>query len=629
MTNEWSAMSDQADQKAALSLAGDFAVQSREDWEKEVLKVLNRRRPEGTELGIEQAYKRLTTTTVDGITIKPLYVSDDFTEELGYPGVAPFTRGTVVRSGDMDAWDVCVLHEDPDVAATRKAVLTDLERGATSVWVRLDEDAIAPADLAEACADVMLELAPVSVSSRSDQDAAADALLELFRASGKPRDHVGGNLGIDPIGFAALHGTTPDLGQLPVWYVKAADYPDVTPLVVDSTVYHNAGAGDVQELAYAIATGVEYVRALVDSGVRLEDAFGALIFRVTAGTDQFLTIARLRALRTLWSRVGEVLGVDPAHRGAIQHAVTSWREISRDDPYVNVLRATIACFAAAAGGAESQTVLPLDAAVGQPTESSRRIARNIQIVLAEESNVGRVNDPAGGSWYVESLTKQLEEAAWKIFTEIDTEGMAAAVASGKVGEQIAETRAARDEALAKRTVPLTGVSMFPMVNEKRLERKPLPEAPEFAGLAPIRDADVFEALRDRSAAASEKPKVLLAGLGARRDFGAREGFTSPVFAVAGIETVLAEGVTAENAAEELSRSGAKIAVLCSSAKVYAEHAQPVARALKDAGATKVFLAGSIKEAGEGADQVIDGTVFAGMNVVEFLSSTLDELGVAK
>lgn len=611
---------------AEFTLAGDFTAPTLEQWEKEVLKVLNRGRPEGKELTIEQAYKRLHSVTVDGLRIKPLYTIDDAVDGQGYPGSSPYTRGTTVRTGAMEAWDVCQLHEDPDVAASRAAVLTDLERGSTSVWVRLDPDAVAPQDLPAILADVFLDLAPVSVSSRTDQIGAAKALLEVFNGSGKEPGSLAGNLGVDPIGLAALHGTAPDLSTAVTAHGLAAGYPRVTPLVADSTVYHNAGAGDVQELAYAIATGLEYVRALTEAGVELDEAFNSMVFRVSASTDQFATMARLRALRTLWSRVGEVIGVAEDKRGARQHAVTSLRQISRDDPYVNMLRATIQTFAAAAGGAETITVLPFDTAWGLPDAFSRRIARNTQVVLAEESNIGRVNDPGGGGWYLESLTAQLAEAAWELFGQVDADGMAANVANGTIAAQIAETVANRAKLLANRSVPLTGVSMFPNMYEKPLDTKPRPEAPVYGGLKVVRDAEVFEGLRDRTAGTGAK--VVLACLGTRRDFGAREGFTSNVFQVAGIATPLIEGATPENVAEHLD--GAKVAVLCSSARVYAEQALPVAKALKEAGVSKVLLAGNIREVGDAdTSGLIDGTVFAGMDVVELLESTLDELGVTK
>lgn len=623
-------MNAEASSAADLSLAADFDTPTRADWEREVLKVLNRGRPEGRELGAEQAYKRLTSHTVDGLEIKPLYLREDAPAELGFPGVAPFTRGTTVRSGNLeDSWQIAQLHEDPDAAEARRAILTDLERGGTAVWVRVDPDAVTAEDLPTALADVMLDLAPVHVSSRTDQLAAAKALVDVFAASGKDADSVGGSLGVDPIGLAAQHGTTPDLSVLARAVDLAKPYPGLKPVVVDAGVFHNAGAGDVQELAYAIATGTEYVRALVEAGLSVDEAFDAILFRVSATAEQFLTISRLRALRTLWSRVGEVLEVTEDKRGAIQHAVTSLRQISRDDPYVNVLRATIACFAAAAGGAEIQTVLPLDTVIGLPDELSRRIARNIQVLLAEESNLARVNDPAGGSWYVESMTAQLAEKAWELFGALDEAGFAAAVADGTVASQIDETNKDRAKLLATRKLPLTGVSMFPDHTEEAPERKTRPEAPELAGLVPVRDAQVFEDLRDRSSAAAEAgnpPKVMLACLGARRDFGAREGFTSNLFHVGGIDTPLAEGAEPADFARQLTETGSRIAVLCSNGRVYKEQGLAVANALKEAGAELVFLAGQLRELGtdEGLE-VIDGNIFDGMDVVELLTTTLDKL----
>ncbi len=622
-------MSDQATSAAEISLAADFDTPTRQAWEKEVLKVLNRRRPEGKELDIEQAYKRLTSSTVDGLVIKPLYTKDDGAAELGYPGVAPFVRGTTVRTGDMDAWHIAQLHEDPDAAATRALVVQDLERGATATFLHVDPDAVAVSDIPTVLADVLLDLAPVYLTSKTQQLEAAKALAAFFEASTYDNAAISGNLGVDPIGAAAQAGTEADLSVIAEAVELAKPFPKVTPLVVDATVYHNAGAGDVHELAYAIAVGVEYVRALTDAGLSVDEAFESILFRVSATTDQFATISRLRALRGLWSRVGEVLGVSETKRGAIQHAVTSLRELSRDDAYVNILRGTIACFAASAGGAEIQTVLPFDTAAGLPEEFSRRIARNTQVLLAEESNVGRVNDPAGGAWFVESLTRQLSEKAWAVFQQLDAEGFAKALADGTVKAQLDEVNAARAKGLATRKIPLTGVSMFPNYKEAKLQRKARPAGPELGGLGVVRDAQVFEDLRDRSdaaRAAGNGPKVLLACLGTRRDFGAREGFTSNLFQVGGIETPLLEGGTPEEFAAQVKEAGAKVVVLCSSAKVYADQGVAVANAVREAGAEQVLVAGQVKELGDGGEAAVDGNVFDGMNVVELLTNTLNKLG---
>ena len=622
-------MSDQATSAADLSLAADFDTPSQADWEKEVLKVLNRRRPEGKELDIEQAYKRLTSTTVDGLTTKPLYVKSDGADELGFPGVAPFVRGTTVRSGEMGGWHVAQLHEDPDVAETRRLVLQDLERGGTAVYLRVDPDAIKPEDIPTVLADVLLDLAPVYLTSKTQQLEAAKALAAFLADGEKDSAGMTGNFGIDPIGAAALAGTEPDLSVLKEAVELAKPFPNMRPIVVDATVFHNAGAGDVHELAYAIAAGVEYVRALVDAGLSADEAFGAIMFRVSATTNQFATISRLRALRGLWNRVGEVLEVSEAKRGAIQHAVTSERQISRDDAYVNLLRGTMSSFGAAVGGAEIQTVQTFDVAWGLPSEFSRRIARNTQLLLAEESNVGRVNDPAGGAWFVESMTKQLSEAAWGVFQQLDAEGFVKALSDGTVKAQLDELNAERAKALSTRKLPLTGVSMFPNHMEKPVQAKARPEAPELGGRTLVRDSQIFEDLRDRAEKArfdGNAPKVLLACLGTRRDFGAREGFAGNLFHVGGIDTPIAEGTTPEDFARQLKEHGTTVAVLCSSAKVYAEQGVAVAEALRAAGAETVLVAGQVKELGEGGEAAVDGNVFDGMNVVELLETTLSKLG---
>lgn len=608
----------------ATALAGDFAAPTLQQWEKEVLKVLNRRRPEGKELSIDQAMARLRSTTVDGLVIEPLYTLDGDPAPLGYPGLMPFTRGTTVRSGA--GWDIRALHEDPDVAVTNAAILSDLQRGATSVWVRVGSDAVAAADLAAALDGVKAEMAAVSVSAVEEQQAAADALVAFFRASGHA-DKVVGNLGIDPLGAAAQTGGAADLSSLAAAVAAAREFPGVRALVVDVLPYDNAGAGDVEVLAYAVATAVEYVRALAEAGVAPAEAFGQIAFRVPASAEQFTTIARLRALRRLWARVGEVLEVPEDERGALQHAVTSWRMVTRDDAYVNLLRGTIATFAAAVGGAEIVTTLPFDTAHGLPTGFSRRMARNTQLVAAEESNLGRVTDPAGGAWFVESLTDQLAEKGWALFQSLEAAGgMAKALADGTVAAQVAEVVAQRTKRLATRKQPITGVSMFPLATEPEVEVRPRPAAPQRGGLVPSRDSELFETLRDGVAAAG-RPSVFLACLGSRRDFGGREQFTSNLLLVGGFGQQTSEGGTPEEVLAQVKEAGAQMVILCSSAKVYAREAMAVATALKEGGVPTVYVAGRKTEVGdEAVDSVIDGEVFDGMDVVAFSRATLDRLG---
>ncbi|MDO5681480.1 MAG: methylmalonyl-CoA mutase small subunit [Propionibacteriaceae bacterium] len=614
-----------------LALGSVFPTPTREQWEAEVLKVLNRRRPPGQELPIDKALDRLRATTVEGIMIEPLYTSSD--RDLGFPAVGTFERGATIRTGEMDAWDVRQLHEDPDPATTREAVLQDLERGGTSVWLRSGSDAINPDDLENVLADVLLDLAAVAVSSRDDQVAAAASLAKVWKDRGIDLTTATGNLGLDALGLAAVTGTAPDLTPHRQWVAAAlAELPGVRALTVDVLPYHDAGASDADELGLAIATGVDYLRDLEEAGIPPADAFTQIEFRVSATADQFLTIARLRALRRLWSRVGEVIGIPAELRGARQHAVTSWRMMSRDDAYVNVLRTTLACFAASVGGAEAITVLPFDTVHGLPNDFSRRIARNTQIILAEESNIARVNDPAGGSFFVEQLTDELAEAGWAWFQQLEAAGgMTKAVGGALVADRLAASAAERDRRLSDRSAPLTGVSMFPQAVEPAIERTPRPPAPDSV-LPRRRDAEMFEALRDRTSALGEggnAPTVLLAALGSRRDFGARETFTTALLGVAGIGTTLVEGTDPAVFAQGLKDADTNVAVLCSSAAMYAEHGQTVARALREAGATTVLIAGNAKELGEAPDGTVDGALFAGVDTVPLLTSILDTLETAR
>lgn len=614
------------DEADSLLLAGDFPVPTDEQWQAEVQKVLNRGRPEGKQLSAEQALARLRTTTVDGLDIEPLYTREDAPEHLGAAGVAPFTRGSTVKDGDPVGWDIRAFHEDSDLAFTKQQILADVERGATSLWLRLDPDAMSPSALADELSEIILDLAPVSVVSHTDQTAAAQALYDVWKDSGRPLDKLVGNLGIDPFALAAHTDQPVDLSPAAEWVSRAlAEFPAARAMTVDVLAYHEAGAGEVDETAFAIATGIEYLRTLAEAGISPADAFGQIAFRVAATTDQFLTIARLRALRRLWARVGEVAGVPAAQRGALTHAVTSQRMLTRDDPYVNILRTTIATFSAAVGGANIVTTLPFDTVVGLPGDFSRRVARNVQVVLSEESNIARVNDPAGGSWYVESLTDQIAQKAWARVQQIEgSGGFGQAFASGQVAEAIAVTHAERTTRLANRQQPLTGVSMFPMRDEQPIQARPRPRSPLARQQFPLRrDAAIFEGLRDRAAAAGH-PAVFLAALGTRRDFGGRLGFAENVELIAGLPIPTTEGTDPAVFAADFTASGAKVAVLCSSSTVYAEHALPVARALKDAGAAKVYLAGAAKELGGQDHQgLVDGFIFAGMDVVTHLNEILD------
>ena len=599
----------------AIALAGDFPAQTHQAWQDLVAGVVNRSRAEDARLDGAAAEDTLRSVLPGGITVDPLYLRPDSDRPLGVAGAMPFTRGRAMRSADVP-WDVRQLHDDPDVAITRAAVLDDLTRGVTSVWVQVGADGLAVTDLPEALADVHLEMAPVVVSSTDAQTGAAAALRAILE--GVPG--ATGNLGLDPVGAAARLGTTPDLAGL-AEALEGLDSSAIRAITVDTRVYRDAGGTAVDEIGYAVATGLAYVRHLAGQGVSPAASFPHIEFRVSVDADQFLGIAALRALRRLWARVGEVLEVPESDRGARIHAVTALRMFTRDDPWVNILRSTIATFAASAGGADAITVLPFDTVAGLPERFSRRLARNTQIVLADESNIARVTDPAGGSWYVEELTDQVATRAWAVLQSVEAAGgMSAALTDGVVQRGLDAARAETDRLLATRELPITGVSMFPKPDEAPLQRRPRVE-PAWAGLPVRRDSAVFEALRDRTV--GRGPTVVIAALGDRRDFGARETFIASLLGVAGIATVTVEG-GAEPVLAAAAEHGTSVVALASSPKGYAQHGGPVIDALRGGGIATIVVAGRAGELGDDATRV-DREAYQGVDVVDLLSDLLDRL----
>lgn len=612
-----------------LPPAAGFPDPSHDQWQSLIEGVL---RKSGKEVSGAAAEEALSTTLEDGLTTRPLYTSHDTSPDTGFPGFAPFTRGSKAEGTAAAGWDVRQRHALPDPARLNEAVLGDLENGVTSLWLAVGTPTGIPVSgLARALDGVYLDLAPVALDAPTEFDSAVRELLRLYEERGVPKEAARGSLGADPLGQAARTGAEPDLTAAVHWaQVCDREYPGLSAMGVDALPYHEAGGSAAEELGLSLATGVAYLRALTGSGMSVEAACAQLEFRYAATADQFLTIAKLRAARRLWARVAEACGA--AGAGAQrQHAVTSPVMMTRRDPWVNMLRTTLAALAAGVGGADAVTVLPFDHALGLPDAFARRIARNTSTILMEESHLARVIDPAGGSWYVERLTDELAAAAWSFFQEIErVGGLATALRSGLVAERLAATWAARSKDLARRKEPVTGVSEFPQLTERPVEREPVPAdsgAPE-GGLPRVRRDEAFEALRARSdahlAATGARPKVFIAALGPASAHTARASFASNLFLAGGIEAVHDPvSVDASTAAGAFAASGATVACLCSSDPLYAEHAEGVASALRSAGAGQVFLAGR-----PGDHPGVDSFVFAGCDAIAVLSSVLDRMGVA-
>ncbi|MDP9841822.1 methylmalonyl-CoA mutase family protein [Streptosporangium lutulentum] len=571
-----------------------FPPVTRERWRELALGVL---RKSGVETGSPE--EALASLTYDGVTIAPLYDASDLPPDPGLPGSAPYIRGSRPEGG---SWDVRQRHEVPDP----EAVLADLENGVTSLWLALE-----PEDLPRVLERVHLELISLTLDAGGRTREAAGVLFELAERKGSGA--LAGNLGADALGDPE---TAIELAR-----ICAEGFGDLRAVVVDGTPYHDEGGSDAEELGCSVAAGVAALRTLTGAGLTVEEAFGQLEFRYAATADQFLTIAKLRAARGLWARVAEVCGAGTG-AGQRQHAVTSSAMMTARDPWVNMLRTTLACFAAGTGGADAVTVQPFDARLGLPDAFARRIARNTQALLTEEAGVARVIDPAGGSWYVERLTEDLAEKAWEWFQEIERAGgMAAAQDSGLVAERLAATRRRRAANIARRRDPITGVSEFPNLAERLPSRQARP-----GQAAGVHYAQEFEALRDLADAQETRPKVFLATIGPVAAHTARESFAANLFQSGGIATVSGGSGTDPDriAADFIAAGGGAVVCLCSSDRLYGEHAEAVAAALRHAGAKKVWLAGR-----KGEFAGVDADLYAGCDALGVLRTTFDDLGVAR
>ncbi|HZE66028.1 MAG TPA: methylmalonyl-CoA mutase family protein [Sporichthyaceae bacterium] len=473
-----------------LVLGGEFPTPTTEQWQGLVAKIVARSGVEG------DAIEALTSHTADGIAIAPLYTASTDIPPTGLPGAFPFTRGRTT-DGLRAGWDVRAHFADPDPTSLSEAALVDLDGGVTSLWLQVGPGATAVGELPAALRGVMLDLAGVCLDAGPEAVPAAEAYLALAAQSGVDAKTLTGCLGLDPWGTAARTGHHADIasdaraaGELA--RRVADEYPGLRALVVDALPYHDAGASNAQEIGLALAGGVAALRALTEAGLDVASALNSLEFRLSATADQFATVAKLRAARRAWAAVAAECGERGPAAGMRQHAVTSWPMVTRHDPWNNMLRTTLACFGACVGGADVITVRPFDAALGRPDALARRIARNTPALLLEESHIGAVLDPVGGSWLHEALSEQLAAAAWAVFTEIEAAGgLAAGLADGSVAARIATSRALRTAALADGTESIVGVTVFPLADEKLLDRPAAPEPPG-GGLPRIRWEQEFE-----------------------------------------------------------------------------------------------------------------------------------------
>ncbi len=489
------------DKKAADqgSLFDAFDPPSAEQWREETVAALK---------GIP--FEKLHTRTYEGVTLQPIYRRADaagIAHQQTLPGRPPYVRGASA-SGYLEApWLVAQEINVGSPYAFNKALRHDLDRGLNAVNLAVDAatrtgldpdqasaeqigaDGISIAtaeDFATALDGVDLAKTPIFVQSGTSAFELGALLAAAVQRQGTASTQLNGCVGSDPLGELARTGQLPcllslaydEMAELTAWAETHA--PNLETIIVDGSTAHDGGGNAVQELAFALATGVDYLRAMQARGLDIDNAASHVRFVFALGGNFFMEVAKLRAARLLWSQIVEAFGGgDDAQRMVIHAQTARWNKTAID-PYVNMLRVTTEAFAGAVGGVGSMAVAPFDDVVRPADEFARRIARNTQLVLQSETNVGRVIDPAGGSWYVEQLTDQLARDAWSLFQDIEGQGgMLAALEAGSPQAQIAETAAKRTANLETRRDVLVGANMYPNLTETPLERADTAEAQAF------------------------------------------------------------------------------------------------------------------------------------------------------
>jgi methylmalonyl-CoA mutase len=583
-----------------LPLAADFAPATQDQWRKLVDGVLK-----------GAPFEKLTAKTYDGLKIEPIYARAEATSP-------------VIGRAAAKPWQVMQRVDHPDAAKANTQALHELENGASGLEIEFAGGSGArgfgladanPTTLKRLFDGVVLDAGiSIALNPVLGRGNAGETLASLIEEQRIDPAKVDLRFNYQALSTMAVRGAAASTwGEFEKPFARVVgglmDRGFKGPFVLaDGRPIHDAGGSEAQELAFALALAVAYLRALEAGGIALDGACAAISFRLSADADQFLTIAKFRALRLLWARVETACGLAP--KPAFIAAETAWRMLTQRDPYVNMLRATMAVFAAGLGGANAITVLPHTLALGLPDAFARRVARNTQLILLEESNLAKVSDPAAGSGALENLTQELCHAAWSQFQEIEKAGgVFSALQQGLIQSKVAATRKAREVNISKRKDVLTGASEFPNLGEaqvgvegvKLIELALDAEAKvTFEPLKAIRLAMPFERLRDRSdqqlKRSGKRPRVFLANLGSAADFTARATFAKSFFEAGGIEAIDGEGILQPAAlATAYKASGANLTCLCSSDKIYAEHAVEAAKALRNAGARHIYLAGRAGE----------------------------------
>lgn len=609
-------------------LLDEFTAPTADQWHAEVERLLK---------GAPFA-KKMFTRTLEGLKVGSMATAadlpgTDWSDTL--PGQSPYLRG----SGESGPW--LVAQEIPLEAPARfnAALQKDLARGQTAVnLITKDVDPrgtslVGREDLGKVLEGVDLEAIPILIQSGTAHLSVAESLMALAGERCVDPGALRGRLGCDPVAGLAIMGSLPvpadqlydELADLSRRVV--AEAPGLRTLPVFEDPWHDGGADGALGLGLTLATAVAALKEMESRGLSLEEAAGRIHFNLCIGSDFFLEIARLRALRLMWTRVLEACGVDPVLGRIMVHARTSRRTSTVLDPHVNMLRATTQAMSAVLGGVDSLHVTPFDDATGDPDDFSRRIARNVQLVLSHECRLDHVADPAGGSWFVEKLTADVSAKAWEHFQAVEKiGGIMAGLADGTIQEWITAAADERAGRLASRREVLVGTNQYPDPHPMKGASASADAAP--SGAVPLRrDGVPFENLRTRVEALGRKNpsagRVFCACLGDVSRYMPRLEFTRRFFRVGGFGiSGDSFSTTVEEALAAARADGAGTVVLVGLDATYAEMAAPVAAALKNEPDPPVVILAGAPVEGAALDEAINMK----SNVLDVLGRLADTAG---
>ena len=611
---------------ASEKLFNEFAPIPTEKWEEIINKDLK---------GADYE-KKLVWRTNEGFKVRPYYRAENL-DDLNYldvmPAEFPYTRGTKADSND---WEIVQNVTETEPAKANEVALASIKGGATMISFTMQGVKTAQ-DLATLLAG--LDLTKVGVQFTRPQGRAVQLtkdFIAYLEANHIDKAAVKGGIAYDGISCCLRHGQFPTSEKAAMDTAielvnLTADMPNFKVVNVRGIQMHNGGATIVQELGYTLGIANEYLAYATSNGLTVEQMAKKMEVTLSIASNYFMEIAKLRAFRLLWATMVSQYQpkCDCACKVRINSVASSWNK-TLYDPYVNMLRTTTEGMAASLGGADTIALQPFDVAFKHDDDFSRRISRNVQIILKEESYFNKVVDPAAGSYYIENLTDSLAEHAWKQFQEVEAQGgIIKLILSGEVKKAIEESCNKRNMDIATRKYILLGTNQYPNINETMLDK--VEEQPEekVEGLLPYRGAMAFEQLRlatERHAKQSGRPKVFLLKIGNLAMRQARAGFTSNFFGCAGYEIIENAGfATVEEGIEAAKAVKADIVVVCSSDEEYATFGVEAAKAAKAAGFIFIVAGNptesidALKEAGA------DDFIHVRTNVLECLKKYNDIL----